>query len=137
MTISGTSQHSVIRFSVEPGEYAVCRLDARDAIPPWALGEAFVSVTRTESELSIVCPVDRVPSGVESDAGWRLLRLQGPFPLDAVGVLRSVLDPLANANLTVFVLSTFDSDHILVKHLSRAVEALLAAGHLQIEAEPR
>ncbi len=126
---------TTVRFSIEPGEYAVCRLGPRDAIPPWALGEAFVSTTRAESELSIVCPVDRVPSGVESDTGWSLLRLHGPFPLDAVGVLRSVLDPLADAALTVFAVSTFDTDHILVKHLPRAVEALVAAGHVQIETE--
>ncbi len=135
MAISGTPQHAAIRFSIEAGEYAVCRLGARDAIPPWALGEAFVSVTRTASELSIVCPVDRVPSGIESDTGWRLLRVHGPFPLDAVGVLRCVLDPLANADLTVFAVSTFDTDHVLVKHLPRAVEALRAAGHLQIESD--
>jgi hypothetical protein len=120
-----------VRFSVEPGEYAVCRLEARDAIPPWAMGEPLVSITRTEEELSIVCPVERIPSGVESDTGWVRLRLHGPFPLDAVGVLRSVLDPLADARISVFAISTFATDHVLVKrsHLTRAADALRAAGH--------
>jgi hypothetical protein len=121
----------LVRFAVEPGEYAVCQLEARDAIPPWAMGEPLVSITRTEEELSIVCPVERVPTGVPCDGGWARLRLHGPFPLDAVGVLRSVLDPLAEARVSVFAISTFATDHVLVKrsHLTRAVEALRAAGH--------
>jgi hypothetical protein len=128
-----------LKFSLVHGTYAVCRLPARAAVPAWA-AKAFTSITRTSDELSIVCEERRLPAdlgGVEFqlERGWVLLKLHGPFPLDAIGVLASVARPLAEAAISLFALSTFDTDYILVKrvHAKQAIAALTLAGHRLVE----
>ena len=113
-----------------PGAYAISRLDAGAAIPAWADGDGFVSISRTAAELSIIAPAGRVPPGVRSEGGWRALELTGPFPFDAVGVAAGVLQPLAAGGISVLLVSTFDTDVLLVKEaqLARAVDLLAAAG---------
>lgn len=126
-------------FSVIPGSYAICRLPAKAPIPAWAR-MAFTSLTRTADELSIVCEERRLPpdlDGVEFrvERGWVLLKLHGPFPLDAIGVLASVAKPLAEAAIGLFAVSTFDTDYILVNsiHVKQAIAALTLAGHKLVE----
>ena len=91
----------------------------------------FVSITRTDDELSIVCPESAVPGGVQSEPGWAILKLQGPFPLAQLGVLASFASPLSAAGVSIFSVSTFDTDYILIKatQVSVACQALTAAGH--------
>lgn len=119
------------RFVVVEGELGIVRLGSRDAVPAWADG-AFASITRTADELSIVCPASRMPAGLRSEAGWTALKLIGPFPFDQIGVLASIVGPLAEAGVSVFALSTFDTDYVLVKSedLPATVTALTRAGHL-------
>ena len=128
-----------LKFSMVPGTYAVCRMPASAAVPAWA-AKAFVSITRTTDELSIVCEERRIPAdsdGIEFqiERGWVLLKLHGPFPLDAIGVLASVAKPLAEAAISLFALSTFDTDYVLVKrtHAKQAIAALTLAGHKLVE----
>jgi hypothetical protein len=113
-----------------PGAFAVCRLPADAPLPAWGAG-VFVSVTRTPDELSVVCLADAAPDGVRCEKGWRRLRVAGELDFALVGVLASLMAPLAEAGVSVFVVSTFDTDYLLVKDadLARAVEALKAAGH--------
>jgi hypothetical protein len=108
-----------------PGTYAVCRLAADEPIPAWATG-ALISVTRTGEELSVVCGAEAVPAGVRCETGWRCLRVAGTLDFSLVGVLATLLVPLAEAGVSVFAISTFDTDYLLVKesNLVRAVEAL-------------
>ena len=113
-----------------PGPLAVCRLDA-DATPPlWALG-AVSSVTRTPDELSVVCAEAAVPKGVEAERGFHCLAGVGPVEFAATGILASLAAPLAEAGVSIFVLSTFDTDLLLVRDtlLPKAAAALRAAGH--------
>jgi hypothetical protein len=124
---------------VIPGTYAICRLPAKDPLPPWA-GKAFTSITRTADELSIVCDERRLPPDLDGldlrvARGWALLKVHGPFPLDVVGVLASVAKPLAETEISLFALSTFDTDYILVRrtHLNQAIAALTLAGHKLVE----
>ena len=101
-------------------------------MPDWAASATgFVSITRTPDELSVVCPEGTVPAGVRVETGWALMKLRGPFPFDQVGVLASFASPLAAAGVSLFALSTFDTDYVLVKEerVGAAVEALRAAGH--------
>jgi GNAT superfamily N-acetyltransferase len=113
------------------GEYAVCRLDVDVALPTWVAGAPFLSITRTADELSVVCREMAVPEGVRCERGWRCLRIAGTLDFSLVGVLASLLTPLATAGVGVFVLSTFDTDYLLVKQTDfpRADEALRKAGH--------
>jgi hypothetical protein len=99
-------------------------------VPAWAEGGAFFSATRTRDELSVVCEEAAVPDGVKAEKGWAALRLHGPIPFGTTGVLSSLTAPLAEAGISVFAISTFDTDYLLVKavSLSGAVAALRKAG---------
>jgi hypothetical protein len=114
-----------------PGRFAVCRVDPEAPVPAGALAGPFASVTRTADELSIVCPEPQMPAGARCEAGWRCLKVRGPLPFSAVGILASLTAPLAAAGVSLFALSTFDTDYLLVQEsdLERALAALRAAGH--------
>ena len=124
------------RFSVLPGSWTVVRLDAFAPVPSWALDACSVSplasITRTGAELSVVCPEDRVPGDARAERGWAVLAMAGPLPFSEVGVLASLAAPLSEAGVSIFVLSTFDTDHLLVKsaQLETALAALARAGHI-------
>jgi len=116
-----------------PGMFAICRLNARDALPQWALANrGFVSITRTEDELSIICPESALPAGVTSENGWRILKVAGPLDFALTGVVSSIAAPLADAGISIFAISTYDTDYVLVRDANRtaAVQVLLAEGHL-------
>src|SRR5262249_23273454 len=98
----------VFTLSPLPGRFAVCRLPADAPVPDGVWGGPFTSVTRTADELSVVCPEAAVPGGVRCETGWRCYRVHGPLPLTQVGVLASLLSPLAAAGVSVFAISTFD-----------------------------
>ena len=111
--------------------------DAR--VPAWALEGGFFCVVRTRDELSIVCgedvyTEDRMPDGALAERGWMALKLEGPFPLSMTGVLASFLQPLAEARIPIFAISTFETDYVLIKreNLEQAVAALGTAGHENI-----
>jgi hypothetical protein len=138
--MNGTNAHDVsfgvmrtaLTLCVEPGSFAVCQVRPHEAIPDWGTKSAFFSVTRTAEELSIVC-TDRgdIPETVRSERGWRMLRVAGTQPFTATGVLSSILDPLADAAIGIFAISTFDTDYVLVKsaNFERAIAILKGAGH--------
>ena len=113
-----------------PGRLTVARLPGTAALPSWADGTGFVSITRREGELSIVCADARVPPDVRAERGWRALEVEGPIDFQAVGVLHGLTGPLARAGIPVFAVATFDTDVLLVREetLGRAVEALRTAG---------
>ena len=113
------------------GMLAVCKLPNDASIPDWAVRGVFFSITRTDEELSVVCDQDVVPEGVRCDMGWRCLRVGGTLDFSVVGVLASLAGPLAGAAVSVFVLSTFDTDYLLVKEqdFERAVLELVRQGH--------
>lgn len=116
---------------------AICRL-ARDApIPEWAArAQPFLTISRTNDELSIVADEAAVPAQVQAERGYRAFKVAGPLPLNLIGVLASIANPLAEAQLAIFAISTYDTDYVLVKgaDLDAAVMALTQAGH-QIELE--
>ncbi len=121
-----------------PGRYAVCRLAPGDPLPPAPApaAAALWCVVRTEAELSVVCPEADVPAAAERvEPGWAALALAGPFALEGeTGILSSVLDPLAAAEVSIFAVSTFDTDYVLVHAhaLAAAAAALRSAGHAVI-----
>lgn len=94
-------------------------------------------MVRTSDELSVVCEEGRVPDGVRSEEGWVALKLEGPFPFSMTGVLAAFLEPLAQAKIPIFAISTFDTDYVLIKKadLERAVGALAKGGHNQLQIE--
>jgi uncharacterized protein len=123
-----------LTLEILAGHYAIHRLPPNSSIPDWALNATgFSSITRTSDELSIVCEsIITDTQDVGQDAGWACLKLIGPFAFDLTGILTSVLNPLRDAEIGIFAISTFDTDYVLVKleHLERAVLTLENAGHI-------
>lgn len=114
-----------------PGLHAICRLDRAAPVPAWASHGAFVSITRTAEELSIVCDAAAVPDGVQCERGWRCLKVLGPLAFSLVGIVAALVTPLADAGVSVFVVSTFDTDYLLVTQgrFDDAVGVLRQSGH--------
>jgi hypothetical protein len=123
-----------LKFRVLSEKLAVCRLDPGEPVPAWGLAGGFFSAVQSGSELSIVCEERRVPEGIHAEKGWVALGLEGPFPFSMTGVLAAFLEPLAQAKVPIFAISTFDTDYVLVKQedTQRAVTVLTAAGHREI-----
>jgi hypothetical protein len=120
-----------LSLAILSDSFAVCRLRADEDIPNWALSGSFCSLTRASDELSIVCPQELVPEGVQAVRGWRSMRVEGKLDFTLVGVLSSLTSSLAHVGIVVFVISTYDTDYVFVKEsdLDRAVAALRMAGH--------
>jgi hypothetical protein len=123
-----------LAIDVQPGEYEVARLPADAPVPASLLDPGkpvLVSITRTPTELSIICPAGVAPEGAQVEAGWRLLTVRGPLAFTLTGIIAALCSELAAAGVALFSLSTFDTDHLLVRsdEVARAVEALRSAGH--------
>jgi hypothetical protein len=118
-------------LSVLPDTFALCRLNNNAQIPEWALAGKFFSITRTLDELSIVCPQDHVPEEIQCEKGWRCLKVEGRLDLSLTGILASLAVPLAQAGISIFAVSTYETDYILVKEivLEKVVAVLIQAGH--------
>ena len=117
--------------TVHPERYAICRLEPDATVPAWAVGAGFVSVTRTALELSVVCEDVRVPESAHAERERRLLQIEGTLAFTLTGVLASVAGPLAKAEISIFAVSTYDTDYLLVseKDLPQAMQVLDDVGH--------
>jgi hypothetical protein len=122
---------AALNLEVVPGTFAVTKLAPGSPTPDWATRGVFTSVTRTTEELSIVCPEENVPADVKSERGWNCLRVAGQLDFSMVGVIASLVRPLAKAGIAVFVISTFATDYLMLKveGFERAVQALARLGH--------
>ena len=131
------SLESRLALSVFPGRYAICRLDAAAPLPSWAVQGRFFSVTRTPLELSVVCETSAVPPDVQTEADWRVLAVDGPLDFALTGIIAGLSAHLAAAAISVFVLSTYDTDYVLVRaaEITRAVAILRDAGY-PVSADP-
>jgi hypothetical protein len=120
-----------VTLSILRERLAVCRLAPDAALPAWATGDGFWSVTRTADELSVICDEGRIPADVQCEKGWRAIKLHGPFGFDEVGVLLPIVATLARAEIGILPLATFDTDYVLVKadRLPLARKRLEAAGY--------
>jgi hypothetical protein len=116
---------------VGPDTLAVCRLPADAPWPGPPEGAPFYSATLAPDGISVVCPATSAPRDAEVEDGWSLLSVVGPLEFTMVGVLSTLSSALAGAGLSIFVVSTFETDHILVgaDSLESAVSALEGAGH--------
>ena len=118
-------------LSVLGDRYAICKLSPDDEAPVWAERGEFWSVTKTSEEMSIVCVEAGIPETVKSDKGWRCLKVHGPLDFSLTGILVSLARPLADAGISIFAISTYDTDYLLVKEaeLDRALAVLAQDGH--------
>lgn len=129
------SSKNPITLRTVPGRYAIARLAQDAQVPDWANGSGLSAAIRADDELTIVCLQDRIPDGVKVAPNWRCLRSIGPFAFDASGIVLSIISPLSTQGVGVFVICTFDGEHILVaeKQWEQSLVLLREAGHLLIE----
>ena len=121
-----------MKLQLLPDTLAICRFAADAPIPSWVTNGDFVSLTRTRDELSIVCTQRTVPDDIRCERDWRALKVEGPLDFALTGILASLATPLANAGISIFAISTFDTDYVLVKQdrLEQAIHVLRKAGHV-------
>lgn len=119
-----------LQMQLLSGKYAICRLDPTCQTPEWAQNGGFCSVTRAPEELSVVCAEENVPARIKCERGWRMLKLAGPIPFTVTGVVAAISEALAKNRIGIFVISTYDTDYILVQEhsLSDAIAALEDGG---------
>lgn len=127
------------QLSLLPESFAIVGLPPRVKLPTWATRGPFFSVTRTSDELSVIVEESRVPAGMHSQSGWRVIKVHGPFVLSEVGVLAALAGPLAAAKISLLVITTFDTDYLLVasENLAAAVSTLEHAGHSFQRSQPQ
>ena len=121
----------VLQLSEVVGNYSVVRFAPGAGIPAWVQTSGFYSVTKTADELSVVCESRVVQPGAEKvEEGWRCFRVVGTMDFGLTGVMASLTVPLAKAGISIFAVSTFDTDYLLVKEKNwrGAIEALSGAG---------
>ena len=118
-------------LKILPERMAVCRFEPTAALPDWIDTSAFYSITRTEEELTLVCCEALVPPGAQCESEWRCFRVQGILDFSEIGIMFTLTQPLAKAGVSVFVISTYDTDYFLVKEkeLPKAIDALTTSGH--------
>jgi uncharacterized protein len=115
-----------LSLTVLSGKLAICHLGKEVRIPSWATGNPFYSISKTADELSVVCPENSVPNGVRCEKNWKAFKVEGPLDFELTGILASLANPLAKANISIFALSTYQTDYLLVKEdkFEQAVEVL-------------
>lgn len=122
------------RYSILDVGFSIHRLPPNAEVPAAVLQHPFSSVSRTSQELSIVAPDTVEVRGARTEGGWVCLMLDGPFAFSEVGIVAGVTGAMAEAGVSVFVVSTFDTDYILVKrdNFAKAVLAMRSAGYEQL-----
>jgi hypothetical protein len=112
-------------------KYGVCRLNKTELIPEWAKNSDFLSITKTSDELSIVCFEDNIPNDIKCEKNWRVLKIEGPLDFSLIGILASISTILAQKGISIFAISTYDTDYILVKNkdIDNAIDSLIKEGY--------
>jgi len=126
------AKSTILTLDLLEGKFVICRLSPSSSLPSWAFTGPFMSITKTNDELSIITIDDnRLPKDIQCERNWKCFKLKGPFPFDMTGVLSSILNPLAKADIGILAISTFDTDYVMVKenNLQIAVDVLKQNGH--------
>ena len=120
-----------LTISLLDGLFAVCQLPPDTPIPEWVIKGVLYSITRTGEELSLVCCESNVPGSVNCERGWRCFKVKGPLDFSLTGIMASISGALARAGISLFPISTFDTDYFLIKgeKIDAAIQALKDDGH--------
>ena len=114
-----------------PDHLTVCQLSPDSPFPSWAVGNNILSLTRSTEELSIVCESTAVPKNIIAESGWRALKIQGPLDFSQIGILTALSTILAEAEISIFAISTYNTDYLLIKenNIIKGKQALSQAGY--------
>ena len=118
------------------GEYAVVKLPPHSQLPGWVnFGGVFSSITHTEDEISIVMQQSRVPENIECERDMVCFKVVGPLDFSLTGILANLIAPLANAQIPIFLIATYETDYIFIheRHAGSARNILIENGHEFVE----
>jgi hypothetical protein len=123
-----------LTIQILPEQYAILHISSDENIPAWVLNGKYWSITRSESEISIVCQQDVVPTGFKGEFNWKVFKVHNPLTFEMAGILASLANPLADAGISIFAISSYETDYLMLKevNLEKAVEVLSKAGHIII-----
>ena len=121
------SQGNKLTLSVLPNSLAICQFTPGTQIPSWVFKSSFFTVSKTHDELSIVCDQSLVPPDVKKVDNWRAFKVEGPLDFSLTGIISSLAKLLAENKIPIFVISTYDTDYLLVesKYFISAKEVLM------------
>lgn len=120
-----------MKLELLDGTFVIHRLNPSAKIPDEVFGEAFFNIVKTEEELSIVCRNSLTLNSERTNQGWSCIKVSGPLELNTTGILAKLSKVLAEERISIFAISTYDTDYILVKadKTTEAVAALKNAGY--------
>lgn len=120
-----------LNLQIEPDVYGIYRLQKDSSLPEEVLFDRLVSITRSDKELTVVCREQEIKEADASDLGWKAIRIDSAFELTATGVIAAISQPIADLGVSLYVVSTFDTDYILIKeeNLQMALDHLSSLGH--------
>jgi len=126
---------SMFTLKLLPERFGILKLPAAHPFPDWLADVSPCFVARTEDEFSVICPENVIPPELQYSGGWRCLRVHGDLAFDEVGVAARLSRPLADAGLSIFVVSTHDRDYVLVaeKDLPKATAVYVSTGFTVIK----
>jgi hypothetical protein len=121
-----------LTLSILPGTFTLHRLSPHHPLPDALFASRFLSITQSDDELSIVCDSDIALDSDKQETGWSGLKVDGTLDFALTGILSRLSSILADADISIFALSTYDTDYILVKtaKLQAAATALREAGYV-------
>jgi|ASRL01.1.fsa_nt_gi hypothetical protein len=124
LTIGGLDMNQKLKLKLLNNIYGVCRLEHTEPIPEWATRDQYFSITKTPEELSIVCAEKNIPERIRYEGNWRQFKVEGILDFSLVGILSSLATLMAQNDISIFVISTFNTDYILVKNsnVNKAVD---------------
>jgi hypothetical protein len=120
-----------LALKVLDNEFSIYRFQLDETVPSSVLESSFYWLSKTDEELTIVCDSSIELGGGVKNAGWSCFKVLGPIDFSVIGVLAGISAVMASAHISIFSLSTFNTDYILVKsaHLERAKTVLGEAGY--------
>ncbi|MDR3573346.1 MAG: ACT domain-containing protein [Anaerolineaceae bacterium] len=119
-------------LTILPWQLSVCRLSPGEHLPEELFQSPFWSVTQIGAELSVVLPQEQVQPAWKVETGWRCIQVLGPLDFGLVGILSQISGVLADAGVSIFAISTYDTDYLLIKEssLTKARHALMDHGYI-------
>ncbi len=120
-----------LKIRLLQGIYAVCQISNREKVPSWVEEKGFFSVTKTEDEISVVMLQDKISKEIKAEKDWRILKVEGILDFSLIGILAKISSVLAENQISIFVISTFNTDYILVKEekIEKAMAVLNLEGY--------
>ena len=120
-----------LKIRLLQGTYAVCQINDTEKVPSWVEEKGFFSVTKTEDEISVVMLQDKISKEIKAEKDWRILKVEGTLDFSLIGILAKISSVLAKNQISIFVISTFNTDYILVKEekIEKAMAVLNLEGY--------